>query len=84
MSDFSPDGEHREYPHLTVNETQTGEFTQWPQKSLEELNDQYQTFIADPNSFPPHVERAKQIYRHIAYELGCRVMDRMKEISGGK
>lgn len=83
MSEFASEG-HREYPHLWADEMRTGEYLTWPLNSLQELNDQYSDFITDPSSFPPHVERAKRILQHIAYELGCRAMERVAEITSGK
>lgn len=79
---FTPEAEGREYPHLTADELQTGDYLTWPQRALERLDKQYCDFIQDPNSFPPHVERARKVRAHVVFELMSRALEGM-EIEGG-
>lgn len=79
MSDFSPDGEHRDYPHLYQDEQQVGDYLTWPLSALQRLDEQYTYFIQDPSSFPPHVERAIRIHRHIGFELMSRTLEGLRD-----
>lgn len=81
---FTPEAKAREYPHLWGDELQIEQHSSYPQERLEELNEQYIEFITDPTSFPPHVERAVAIHRHIAFELGWRVVQKLSELGSGK
>ena len=81
---FTSSGENREYPHISADELQTGDYLTWPQSALERLDEQYAGFIQDPTSFPPHVERARRIRAHVVFELSSRVLENMTELDSGK
>lgn len=82
MSEFTTSG--KEYPHLHADREKVREVVEFSDERLLENIQNYIEFIRDPNTFPPHKERATEILNHLLFERLYRsgTLDKLFNLGG--